>query len=62
VIAEEQGAEKRSRALGIGPADDDEFLAVEAFDLEPQAAIAGGISGIGAFGNDPFDLQAQACS
>ena len=36
VIAEQQRAETRPRALGIGPADHHEFLAVEAFDLEPQ--------------------------
>ena len=38
VIAEQQRPEKGPGALGIGPADDHELLAVQAFYLEPQAA------------------------
>ena len=41
VIGEQQGAEQRAPAFRVGPADDQEFLAIQAFDLEPQAAIAG---------------------
>ena len=44
-------------AFRIGPADHDEFLAVQAFDLEPQAAVDGRVGGIGAFGDDPLDRQ-----
>ena len=40
---------------GVGPADDDKFHAVQAFDLDPQAAVAGGIWRIGAFGDDPLE-------
>jgi hypothetical protein len=32
VIGEQQRAESRPRAFGIGPADDDKFLAVQAFE------------------------------
>jgi hypothetical protein len=39
VIGEQQSAEPGAPSFGIGPADDDKFLAVEAFDLEPQSAI-----------------------
>src|SRR5271169_943981 len=38
-----------------GPADHHESLAVEAFDLEPQAAIAGRVRDIGAFRDDAFE-------
>src|SRR5689334_21766834 len=40
-----------------GPADHDEFLAVEAFDLEPDAAVAGRVGRIGAFRDDALELQ-----
>jgi hypothetical protein len=40
-----------------GPADHDKFLAVKAFDLEPQAAVAGRVGGIGAFRDDALELQ-----
>lgn len=40
VIGEQQGAEPGLPLFGIGPADNDKFLSVEAFDLAPQAAIA----------------------
>src|ERR1700726_2865478 len=40
-----------------GPADHDKFLAVEAFDLEPQSAIAGRVRGIGAFRDDALERQ-----
>src|SRR6516162_7629730 len=39
------------RAFGIGPANHDEFLAVQAFDLGPQTTIAGGIRRIGPLGD-----------
>ena len=41
VVAEQQGAERRAPAFRIGPADDDELLAVEKLDLDPDPAIAG---------------------
>jgi hypothetical protein len=57
VVGEQQRAEPRPPSFGIGPADDDKFLAVEAFDLEPQAAIAGRVGGIGSFRDDALELQ-----
>src|SRR5258705_6138351 len=41
VIAEQQGAEAVPAALGVGKADDDELVPVEAFDLQPIGAAAG---------------------
>ena len=38
-----------------GPADHHEFLAVQAFHLEPQAAIAGRVRRIGVFRDDPLE-------
>ena len=52
----------RSRAFRIGPADHDKFLAVEAFDLEPQPAIAGDIGRIAAFRDDAFDFRGAGLS
>jgi hypothetical protein len=34
------------------------FLAVQALDLDPQAAIGGGIGRVGALGNDALERQA----
>jgi hypothetical protein len=48
----QQRAEPRPGAFGIGPADNDKFLAVKAFDLNSQAAVAGRIRRIGALGDD----------
>jgi len=55
VIGEQERAEMRPPPLGIGPADDDKFITVQAFDLAPQAAIARRVDGIDAFGDDPLD-------
>jgi hypothetical protein len=57
VISEQQRAEIRPPSFGISPADHDKFLAVEAFDLEPDAAIAGRIGRIGAFRNDALEIE-----
>jgi hypothetical protein len=35
-----------------GPADHDKFLAVKAFDLEPEATIARSVGGLGALRDD----------
>ena len=40
-----------------GPADHDEFLAVQAFHFEPQAAIAGSVGRIDPLRDDPFNFQ-----
>ena len=41
VIPEQQCADKRSAAFGVGPADDDKFLAMQAFDLDPTPQLPG---------------------
>jgi hypothetical protein len=62
VVGEQQRAEPWPAAFGIGPADDDKFLAVKAFDLEPQATVGGGIGCIGAFRDDALELPPfKAC-
>jgi len=40
-----------------GPADHDELLAVQAFDLAPQATVAGRVRSIGALRNNALDRQ-----
>jgi hypothetical protein len=40
---------------GVRPADHHKFLRVQAFDLEPQAAVGGCIRRIGAFRDDPLE-------
>jgi len=59
-LSEQRRSEKGVRAFGIGPADHHKFFAVEALDLEPQAAIAGRVGCIGAFGDVPSSDIAQA--
>jgi hypothetical protein len=39
VVAQQQRTDVRSAALRIGPADDDELLAVEALGLDPDPAV-----------------------
>src|ERR1700730_7922544 len=55
VVGEQQSAEPWPGAFGIGPADEDKFLAVQAFDLNPQAAVAGRIRRIGALRYDALE-------
>ena len=45
-----------SAAGRVGEADDDEFVPVKAFDLEPIGAAAGPIGLVAALGNRAFDL------
>src|SRR6266404_8529207 len=56
VIAEQQGAEAVPAALGVGKADDDELLAVEAFDLQPIGAAAGPIGLVTPLGDRAFEI------
>jgi len=51
VIAEQQSAEKRPRAA----ADHHEFLTVQAFDLEPQPAVAKRVGRMGTFRHDALE-------
>jgi hypothetical protein len=49
-------------ALGVGSTDDDKFLAVEAFGLEPEPALAGAAGGVQPLGDDALEPKgAQAC-
>jgi len=57
VVGEQQSAKVRSRALGVRPSDHHEFLTVQAFDLDPQPAVAGRVGRIGAFRDDALELQ-----
>jgi len=43
VVAEQQRADVRPAALRIGPADNNELLAVEAFGFNPDPSITGRI-------------------
>src|SRR5215217_7844714 len=47
----------RSRALGVGPADHDELLTVQAFDLSPEAAVAGLVGAVQPFRDDALDPE-----
>src|SRR5260221_8782125 len=55
VVAEEQRAEALARAAGIAEADDDELLAIAAFDLEPAPAAARHIGRVALLGDDAFE-------
>jgi hypothetical protein len=56
-VGEQQRPEPGPGAFGIGPADHHELLAVQAFDFEPQATIAGSVGRINPLRDDPFDFQ-----
>ena len=62
VVPEQQRADIRAAAFGVGPADDDKFIAVEVFGLEPGPAIARAVRGIEALRDDALEPGAQACS
>jgi hypothetical protein len=57
VVAERKGADVWAAPSRIGPADDDELLAIEALRFDPEAAIAWGISPVDALGNRAFERQ-----
>jgi hypothetical protein len=57
VVSQQQRADVRSAALRIGPADNNELLAVEALRLNPDPSIARGIGPICLLGDGA--LQAQ---
>src|SRR5439155_8134195 len=54
VDRQEQGAQRARLAVARAPADDDELLALHAFDLQPVPAAAADIRSIGALGDDAF--------
>jgi hypothetical protein len=47
----------RPRSFRVGPADDDELLAVERFGFAPQAAVAGRIGRVDRFRDDPLKAE-----
>jgi hypothetical protein len=57
VIGEQQRPEPVPGTFRIGPADHHELFAVQAFNLEPQAAIAGRVARVGPLRDNPFQLQ-----
>src|SRR5882724_1055479 len=57
VVCEQECSEPGTRTFGVAPANDHELLAVLAFDLHPQAAIAGRIGSLGSLGDDPLNRQ-----
>ena len=57
VICKQECSEPGTRTFGIGPANDHELLAVPAFDLHPQAAIAGRIGCLRALADDALQRQ-----
>ena len=57
VIREQQRPEPRACTLGISPADNHELPSVLAFDLHPEAAIAGRIGCLRALGDNALERQ-----
>ena len=57
VVAQQQRADVRPAALGIGPAHDDELLAVQALRLDPDAAVAWSVGAIGELRDNTFQAQ-----
>jgi hypothetical protein len=57
VVAEKQSAEVRSAAARIRPADHNEFLAIQALGLEPQATIARHLGLLEPFRDDALETH-----
>ena len=57
VVGQQQSPEMRPRSFGVGPADDDELLAVEPFGFAPQAAISRRIGDVNRLGNDALETE-----
>jgi hypothetical protein len=47
----------RPRSFRVGPADDNEFLAIEPFGSTPKATVSGRIGRIDRIGNDAFESK-----
>jgi len=60
VVAEQQRPDAMSAALGITPSDDDKFLPVEAFDLEPRAPV--GLIPVGYFSVQSLPRRVRICA
>ena len=57
VVAEQQRAEIRPRPFRVGPADDDELLAVERFGFAPQAAVSRRIGRVDRLGDHALEAE-----
>src|ERR1051326_7260817 len=57
VVGQQQRPEAWARALWIGQTDHNEFLAVQAFRLYPQAPIAGRVGRVRALRDDAFNAE-----
>src|SRR5207249_3070118 len=59
-VTEEQGAERRARALASGDSADDELAALRRLDLEPGLrALAGFVPAVHALGDDAFEAARE---
>ncbi len=58
---DEQCAEGRARAAGVGEAHDDELLPLEAFDLEPASSAFRAVGIGGALGDDALESELAGC-
>src|SRR5215469_6342718 len=58
MVAGQKGAKALALAFRVGKADDDDFLAVAAFDLEPAATAPGPIGCVAALRDDAFEAEA----
>jgi hypothetical protein len=57
VVAEQQRPEMRPRPFRVGPADDDELLAVQSFGFAPEAAVSRRIGGVDRLGDDALETE-----
>jgi hypothetical protein len=53
--AQQEGAQKRAGAFGVRPAEDDEFASIEAFCLDPRAAVIGQIAPVQPLRDEAFE-------
>jgi hypothetical protein len=57
VVAEQQSPEMRPRSFRVGPADDDELLAVQPFGFAPEAPVSRRVGRIDGLGHHPFEAE-----
>src|SRR5262249_4720299 len=58
VVGQQQGAEVRPASGWLGPANNNELLAVQALHFEPEAPIARNVRPVDPLRDDAFDAQA----
>ena len=57
IVAAQERAEMRPRAFRVGPANDNELLAVEAFGFSPQSSVARRVGCADRFGDDALEAK-----